>query len=209
LISPIAFTRGLTSSRTRSILARLDRVFSNNDLNLAFPLASLSSLPRPTSDHTPLLLSLSTSLPKAGFFRFEKFWLHNQTFLPSILPAWEQAPVRDDEVGQLAACIKSTRSAAKVWSRRIRAPPFLVRNSQFLIQLFDYFEETRPLSSDGVSGTGRRPEHSPTRHLRSGDVLAAVEQTQGHQGGWQQHSVSPRTGHATTQAELHPFGPGQ
>lgn len=116
-------------------------------LNLSFPLATLFSLPRPTSDHTPLLLSLSTSLPKAGFFRFEKFWLHNQSFLPSVLPAWEQAPVRDDAVGQLAACIKSTRSAAKVWSRRIRAPPFLIRNFQFLVQLFDYFEETRPLSS--------------------------------------------------------------
>jgi hypothetical protein len=137
-----------SNKQSNPILARLDRVFSNNELNLSFPLATLSSLPRPTSDHTPLLLSLSTSLPKAGFFRFEKFWLHNQSFLPSVLPTWEQAPVRDDAVGQLAACIKLTRSAAKVWSRRIRAPPFLIRNSQFLVQLFDYFEETRPLSSE-------------------------------------------------------------
>lgn len=43
------------------ILAKLDRVFTNNDLNYAFPFTYLSSLPKPTSDHTPLLLALSTN----------------------------------------------------------------------------------------------------------------------------------------------------
>lgn len=30
----------------------------------------------------------------------------------------------------------------------MRAPPFLIRNSQFLVQLFDYFQENRTLSSE-------------------------------------------------------------
>ena len=128
------------------ILARLDRAFTNNSLNLAFPLTSLSTLPRPTSDHTPLLLSLSTSLPKAGLFRFENYWLQYQNFLPSVITGWRQAPACADAAGQLAACIKSTRAAAKVWSRCTRAPIHLIHNCQFLIQLFDYFEETRQLS---------------------------------------------------------------
>ena len=136
-----------SNRQANPILAKLDRVFSNNELNLAFPLATLSSLPRPTSDHTPLLLTLSSSLPKAGFFRFECFWLQYPSFLPSVLPAWGQAPVQGDAVGQLAACIKSTRTAAKVWSRCFRAPSYLIKNFQFIIQLFDFLEETRSLSS--------------------------------------------------------------
>ena len=54
-----------SNKQLNPILARLDRVFTNNALNLAFLMTNLSSLPRPTSDHTPILLSLSTE-----FFTF-------------------------------------------------------------------------------------------------------------------------------------------
>jgi exonuclease III len=133
-----------TNKQPNPILARLDRVFTNAATDSAFPLINLSSLPRPTSDHTPLL-TLSTDLPKAGFFRFENYWLHHQSFLPTVLSAWRQAPVKADAAGQLAACIKSTRAAAKVWSRCFRAPIQLINNCQFIIQLFDYYEEIRLL----------------------------------------------------------------
>ena len=128
------------------VLARLDRVFSNQALDQFFPSATLSSLPKPTSDHTPLLLSVSTDIPKASFFRFERFWLHHESFLPTVLDAWRQATVRPDPARQLATCIKETRAAAKVWSRCIKAPPHQINDSQFVISLLDYYEEYRQLS---------------------------------------------------------------
>jgi hypothetical protein len=85
-------------------------------------------------------------VPRSNIFRFENVWLHNNSFLPSILPAWNQGLLGVDAAGQLTACLKATRTAAKVWIRRTRAPPFLKQNCNFLIQLFDLFEETRPLS---------------------------------------------------------------
>lgn len=91
---------------------------------------------------------MTSNIPKASFFRFENAWLHNTTFLPSIIPAWQQAPFCADTAGQLAACIKSTRAAAKVWPRRNRAPPTQIPNCKFLIQLFDFYEEMRLLSVD-------------------------------------------------------------
>ena len=136
-----------TNGQPHPILAWLDRVFTNNDLDLIFPLTSLSSLPKPTLDHTPLLLSLSTSLPKSGFFRFERAWLRHQSFLPTVLAGWQQTHERADAAGHLASCIKSTRAAAKVWSRCIRPPNYLIPNYKFIIQLFDFFEEMRPLSA--------------------------------------------------------------
>lgn len=48
----------------------------------------------------------------------------------------------------LASCLKVTRAAAKVWSPRNRAPPQLIPNCKFILELFDFFKEQRVLSSD-------------------------------------------------------------
>jgi exonuclease III len=63
-------------------LARLDRFFFNNARSTAFPNSSLVSAPKPTSDHTPILLTISTSIPKPNLFRFENAWLYHQDFSP-------------------------------------------------------------------------------------------------------------------------------
>lgn len=86
---------------------------------------------------------MSTTIPKSRLFRFENAWLLWQSFLPSILPAWVQARKCSDAAGQLAACLKSTRTATKVWSRRFRVPHQLIANCKFLIQLFDTLRRSR------------------------------------------------------------------
>jgi len=129
------------------ILARLDRAFTNVALDQTFPMISLSSLPRPTSDHTPILLCLSTTIPKPTSFRLDNYLLKNNSFLASIIRGWQQAPACNDAVGKLVACIKAARAAAKVWKRRFRAPPQIIHNCLFIIKLFDYFEDFRSLST--------------------------------------------------------------
>jgi serine/threonine protein kinase len=137
---PTIIHRDITSSNI--LLAKLDRAFTNNDLNVMFPLTTLSSLPKPTSDHTPLLLSLSTNLPRAGFFRCERFWLNHQSLMPTIQASWHQDSACADVAGKMVECIKATRAAVKVWSRCFREPSELIHNCQFLIQLFDFLEES-------------------------------------------------------------------
>jgi hypothetical protein len=44
------------------------------------------TLPRPTSEHKPHLVSISTIIAKTRIFRFENAWLLNHTFLPIVLP---------------------------------------------------------------------------------------------------------------------------
>jgi hypothetical protein len=61
----------------------------------------------------PILATLSTDIPKSNIFRFENAWLLNDSFLPSILPAWQQAPPYVDAAGNLAARLKSVRAAAR------------------------------------------------------------------------------------------------
>jgi len=135
-----------TNKRAEPTLARLDRAFFNVKFNNLFPCSSLHSLPRPTSDHTPLLVTLSTDIPKPHNFRFENAWLLNNEFLPSVLPAWFAAPANADAAGNIAGRLKAVRAEAKVWSRHNRAPPAIIPNCKFLIQLIDLFEENRHLS---------------------------------------------------------------
>jgi len=93
LVSEIPLTdRCFTWSNKQAfpILARLDRAFTNVALDLVFPMTSLSSLPRPTSDHTPLLLSLSSNIPKPNFFKLDNYLLKKNNFLASVIQGWLQ-----------------------------------------------------------------------------------------------------------------------
>jgi len=135
-----------SNHRATPTLARLDRVFYNNSMSLIFPNSSLTSLPKPTSDHTPILLTVSTSIPKPNLFRFENGWLKDRDFLPSILPAWH-GHLHGNAAGAMAGALKAVRSASKAWARSKRAPPSLHQNYKFVIYLFDVLEETQVLST--------------------------------------------------------------
>jgi hypothetical protein len=51
-----------------------------------------------TSDHTPLLASLTTNIPKSSFFFcFENAWLLNHNFLLDALLAWHGAHPRAND----------------------------------------------------------------------------------------------------------------
>lgn len=91
-----------TNKRDDPTLACLDRVFHNNLFGNLFPSSSLLGLPRPTSDHTPLLATLSTEIPKPCSFRFENAWLLNRTFLLIVLLVWLQTSRHADAAGNLA-----------------------------------------------------------------------------------------------------------
>jgi hypothetical protein len=77
-----------SNHRSAPTLAWIDRVFFNVPMSLAFPNSTLTSLPKPTSDHTPLHLLITTSIPKSNVFCFENIWLKSMDFLSSVLPSW-------------------------------------------------------------------------------------------------------------------------
>jgi hypothetical protein len=65
-------------------LARLDRAFINSQMSSLHPNTTLTSLTRTTSDHIPLLVTITTDIPRAQSFRFENAWLLHPSFLPCI-----------------------------------------------------------------------------------------------------------------------------
>ncbi|CAN6343200.1 unnamed protein product [Urochloa humidicola] len=135
-----------SNQRDNPTLARLDRVFLNVPMSLTFPNTSLSSLPKPTSDHTPILLKLSTTIPKPNLFRFENGWLKHRDYLPTVLPAWGSGG-SGNAAAVLVGSLKAVRGASKVWARGKLASTILQSNCKFAIYLLDVLEESRCLSA--------------------------------------------------------------
>jgi hypothetical protein len=75
------------SQRSDPVLTRLDRALFNQAWSLALSNYSLSSLPRPTSDHVPLLVMATTFIPRLSYFRSENMWLSDPLFLSTTLLA--------------------------------------------------------------------------------------------------------------------------
>jgi hypothetical protein len=136
-----------SNKRAVPTLARLDRAFICTGFGDLYPATFLASGPRPTSDHTPVVATIQTNIPKPSVFRLERSWLLDPSFLPVALSAWHSAPRVGDAAGSLVAQIKATRQASKVWLRKHRSPPYIYHNCYFIIRLFDYLEEFRSLSS--------------------------------------------------------------
>ena len=138
--------RLFTWSNKRQIptLARLDHALFNTEFSSMFPNSMLTSRIRSTSDHVPLLATLTTDIPKPNIFRFENAWLKHPLFLATTLPAWSSSQPRNDAACSLVARAKAFRQVAKVWKKQ-HNPPSIYHNCRFLILLIDLLEENRSL----------------------------------------------------------------
>lgn len=71
------------------MMERLDRAWCNTAPQTLFPEALVTHLPRPHSDHCPLLLDsnpVSNLVPKA--FKFESIWVSHPDFLNLVHNSW-------------------------------------------------------------------------------------------------------------------------
>ena len=77
-----------SNRRANPMLERLDIAFVNLCWDERLPNTVLSSLTRSTSDHVPLKVEISTTIPKSTVFRFENFWIHSPGFHDVVTTAW-------------------------------------------------------------------------------------------------------------------------
>jgi hypothetical protein len=137
-----------SNQQENPVLVRLNHAFFNTAWNDAFPNSVLSSLPRPVSDHHPLIVSAASAIPNTSHFRFKNLWLLDPSFLPSSLQCWSlRVPLADAALG-IAASIKRFRSAAKAWKWEHWYVPEFDNNYRFVIDLLDFVEESRMLAAE-------------------------------------------------------------
>ena len=68
--------------------SRLDRFLCSNELLAAFPLAEVSTLPRPLSDHSPILWVTQVGDAKPSYFKLDRSWLRDDRLKGEIVHWW-------------------------------------------------------------------------------------------------------------------------
>ncbi|XP_042950186.1 uncharacterized protein LOC122282294 [Carya illinoinensis] len=105
------------AGNTRS-WARLDRSLVDQKFLGAFPDSVMRYLPRTSSDHAPMVISLVKSFEGYGPapFRFQQMWVDHVDFARCVREVWDQT----DDSGalmKLVAKLKRVRVALKAWNK--------------------------------------------------------------------------------------------
>ncbi|CAN6374258.1 unnamed protein product [Urochloa humidicola] len=139
--------RAYTWSNKRDVptLVRLDRAFINLAWDEKFPNSLLSSLTRFTSDHVPLRLNVSTSIPRSNLFRFENSWLLSPLFRPALVDTIRGPPPEQTQPS-FAHHLKCCRRACRSWAKRRGLMHQRETDTKLLVTALDLLEECRPLT---------------------------------------------------------------
>ncbi|KAF3779586.1 Transposon TX1 uncharacterized protein [Nymphaea thermarum] len=116
-----------SNNKNPPILRRLDRIFLSPELFSAFPSSSLVLGPRHLSDHAPLLLSLLRGRAGIGHarFRFELWWLRDESFVATVPNWWARAVNGRWAAFRLSRKLHSIRREALAWKRIFWSSKFL------------------------------------------------------------------------------------
>lgn len=128
------------------LLERLDWVFTNNSWTLTYPETTCKALVKEVSDHSPLLISISTNISKAHIFRFESYWILREGFQEILINNWVAPDHLADKAKILTGKFKKLRSALKSWSSNLSSLKSCIENVTLTLQLLQTLEEHRDLS---------------------------------------------------------------
>jgi hypothetical protein len=100
---------------------------------------------RVTSDHTPCVVQIGTSVPKAQIFSFENFWLEHPNFMDIIKSTWEMEVRANSVASKLSAKFKLLRRVLKRWSKGLAKFKQQLKQCNEVLEILDKLEENRPL----------------------------------------------------------------
>ncbi|RVW90073.1 LINE-1 reverse transcriptase-like [Vitis vinifera] len=118
--------------------ARLDRFLVSPSWLDKFSGVIQRRLPRPVSDHFPILLEGGGLRRGPSPFRFENMWLKVEGFLDLVRSWWREIEVRGTASYRLAAKMKELKQKLKVWNREVFGN--LEGNKRAALQQVDYWD---------------------------------------------------------------------
>lgn len=128
------------------LLEKLDWVFTSSSWDLSFPETSCKALALETSDHYPLVISISTNIPKAHIFRFENCWIHRPGFQDLVSQSWSTPTFLDDKARNISRKFKSLKGVLKSWSHSFSSLKLCIVNISLTIHFLENLENYRDLS---------------------------------------------------------------
>ena len=128
---------------------RLDRFLCSFELLDQFPLAEVTSLPRPLSDHTPISWSTQTGPNRPTYFKMDRSWLRDEGFKRDVVEWWHSHPNFGSASDRLITKLKDLRYHLFNLRRQIRTTRTQNRDTALArIQTLDALEEQRSLTTE-------------------------------------------------------------
>lgn len=109
------FTWCNNQTGNRRIWQRLDRVFCNGAAVVDLPELKVKHLHRMTSDHTPLLISMSPQVPFLSRFIFQRMWMDHPDFKDMVTQIWAEE-VRGSPSFKVAEKLRRLKLKLKRWN---------------------------------------------------------------------------------------------
>ena len=129
--------------------SRLDRFLCSVEMLAAYPLAEVSALPRPLSDHTPITWSAKAGDARPTYFKMDRSWLRDEKLKADISEWWRSRSTFGLTADQLVTKLKDLRHHLFDMRRQIRATRTQARDAALMrVRLLDEAEDLRPLSAD-------------------------------------------------------------
>jgi hypothetical protein len=89
------------------------------DCILTYPSTIAYPLVKPTLDHVPCVISISSKILKAKIFRFENVWLQHNDYKNIVQNAWNIPIGFTYSAKRINAKVKNVRRALKIWSKNL------------------------------------------------------------------------------------------
>ena len=116
---------------------------------VSFPLAEVTSLPRPLSDHTPILWSTHGSPSRPTYFKMDRSWLLDGGFKRDIAEWWHSHLNFGSASNQLITKLKVLHYHLFNLRQQIRLHRMHNRDTALTrIQTLDAMEDVRPLMAE-------------------------------------------------------------
>jgi hypothetical protein len=128
------------------LLEQLDWFFTSFHWTAAYPSTLVTPQGKPTSDHTPCVITIQTSIPGSMVFRFENYWMAHSGFLNTVSSSWAKPTHKPNSAANINAKFKRLRYDLKFWSRSISRLKVCIENTNNALMEIDKLEDCRSLS---------------------------------------------------------------
>jgi hypothetical protein len=135
----------LSNMQEQPLLEQLDWCFTSANWILDYPNTLMFPLARTTSDHTPCVVQIRTSIPKAQIFRFENFWVDQPGFTEVVQMVWNSKVRANNSASRVSAKFKLLRRVLKRWAKGLSQIKNQIQECNLVVSIMDKLEENRPL----------------------------------------------------------------
>ena len=133
--------------------SRLYRFLCSVEILELFLAAEVTALPRPISDHTPIIWQSQGELDRPPYFKMDSSWFREEGFSEELAKWWETHPARGSASARLVTKLSRLRRHLIERQRRICEDGMRTRDDALsAIQELDVLEDTRPLSTEEHEG---------------------------------------------------------